>query len=126
MSPAEELRAAAARMRELAEKATPGPWWTHQTPAGTPAVRAGGSLSGSGRQVAYFRNIHAGQEGTRNAEYVAAWHPAVVLAVAELLDVFADQHAEAEAAHWQVEHHQTAALVPAVRAVARAFLGGTS
>lgn len=111
MTPAEELRAAAARMRELAEAAPQGPYWRYQTPAGIPALRASRSVHGSGTHVAYFKNVVTGNEGERAADYFAAWPPVVTLAVADLLD--------AEADLWVDETDATPAL-----AVARTFLGG--
>lgn len=81
---AELLREAAALMRERADSATTGPWkFPHRGFPGVVTSRAGNLWSSSGK----------GRCGQINhepdAEHIASWHPAVALAVADLLDQFA-------------------------------------
>lgn len=77
--PAEQLRAAAQRLRELAGAATPGPW-TY-----VPSSRGGWyvdpqTVASVGRKV--------------EAAYIAAMHPGVAQALAELLDAVAKDIAD--------------------------------
>ena len=70
---ADQLRAAATALRGLAEAATPGPW-----------ERAWGAVRGpEQRAIAAPRHDDAG--------YIAAVHPGVGRALADLLDSEADQ-----------------------------------
>lgn len=90
MSAVDELRAAAARMRALAEAATPRPWeaWS--------GASAGGGEYVSSRE--YTFGISPGLSGEtgfkiaqRDAQHIAAWNPVVALAVAEWLEATADR-----------------------------------
>lgn len=111
------LRETARRMRERAEGATSGPWefrarrgfqMMHDNPATI------GFTGGAG----YFVMLREGTWGTEgDMTYVASWHPAVALAVADWLHLVAglleqgfDENAETRAA----------------LAVARAYLGEDS
>lgn len=109
---ADELRQASGEMRRLAEAATPGPW-----DATVYGVRGTRKLA-----VAPW-DEHSGQPDMDNRLHIAAWHPAVALAVADSLIV--------AAAH--IESHECEAhceqggcdLVLAAQRTARAFLGTT-
>jgi hypothetical protein len=81
-TPADELRAAAARLRELATDATDGPWIPDD-----PNTRWGDDrdhqLVGGGKILATFDNDY---KGPLNATYAAAMHPGVGAALADWLD----------------------------------------
>lgn len=91
---ADLLRRAAALMRERAQAATPGPWHGN-----TPGARSYGGLVSnapptvadllSGRyaheQEGYGGTLIAESIKRQNAEHIASWHPAVAVAVADLL-----------------------------------------
>lgn len=94
---AAELRAAATRLRALAESATPGPWLVEDDswdgwqvimpPDGIPGVSI---VAG---------NIPQGDdEGECDSHYIAAMNPLVGLALADLLDDVAE-HAESNDAY---------------------------
>lgn len=81
------LRAAAAKMRERAEAATAPkhPWAVDMEEDDGVAVRA---RRGAGPTV--VTTIPLGYHERRaNAEHIASWHPAVALAVADLLEATA-------------------------------------
>lgn len=79
MTPAERLREAARVMRARAEAATPGgPRWETE-PDDTLPSRAYIFPADSGSAIA--------SAPVDDAEHIASWHPAVALAVAELLMV---------------------------------------
>lgn len=84
--PAAELRAAAQRLRTLAEAATPGPWTanceflTVDTPDGRALINV--LLSDTDTR-------EAAPQAETDAAYVAAMHPGVALALAALLDSYA-------------------------------------
>jgi len=73
---AEVLRRAAAQMRERAGSVERSPWNAD-----------GLSVLGDARKVASVHNA-----GPDVADYIASWHPAVALAVADWLDYTAAQH----------------------------------
>lgn len=74
---AETLRRAAALMRGRAEAAAAGPWRAIPARDGLPAIVAA---------AAVLADV---DESTADAEHIASWHPAVALAVADLLDYLA-------------------------------------
>lgn len=90
-APAEKLRAAAAIIRERAEKATPGPYV---------AKAVNDDLSALGLLVTEHQ-VHAGPDGAgwlyigdrpqdaADAEHIAMWSPGPALAVAALVDAAA-------------------------------------
>ena len=83
---AELLREAAALMRERAEAAEPGRWKTWgmtvmADPEGTSNVDDAICVAGAYTPSTSERRLHTG-----NANHIASWHPAVALAVADLLD----------------------------------------
>ena len=140
-TPAEDLRAAAAKLRELATAATPGPWRQHDTHLGQYGYTAT-VLSGEGNDTdlrAWLPSMSQEPwDEARNvwpdAAYIAAMHPGVGLALAELLEHHALHvdavhkaaanvwhEGEAERAEWVEKQISTPAL-----AVARAITGGSS
>lgn len=108
LSAAEELRTAAALMRDRARNATPGPWETDSDDCcvgSAPMNRPGDD---------YWVLMRPG--ATRgDLAHIASWHPAVALAVADWLE------AEASAADREYEGDPTYFL-PSVT-VARTYLG---
>lgn len=84
MNPAERLRAAAKRLREVAGAATPGPWefqpWsTYALPSGDCAESILlANASPDGEIVRELSNA--------DGDYIAMMHPPVALALADLLD----------------------------------------
>lgn len=86
---AETLRRAAAAMRRNANVAEPGRWklWgmtVMADPKGTSNVDDGIEVAYAKTPSTTDRLLHTG-----NAKHVASWHPAVALAVADLLDYLA-------------------------------------
>jgi hypothetical protein len=111
----EEIRRAAALMRERAQAATPGPW--RVGPEGSEGSYLLPSLGGI-RERSRFIGILNGRvqpEDGHNAAHVASWHPVVALAVADWLDGTADA-TESEPEHYPVDLQALA--------VARAYLAG--
>jgi hypothetical protein len=109
---ADLLRTAAKSMRERAQAATPGPWWTYHRPS-VEGVWASGRPGGAGRRVAYVPPYDTGA-----AAYIASWHPAAALAVADWLKEYADLYESSRHRHRPVfgDHEHAMAL-------ARAYLG---
>lgn len=106
MTASEELRAAAKRMRAVVGEATPGPWWIE--------------FDGNSRTIE--PDIHDDEGGAvlptnADAKHIAAWHPAVALAVADLLDRAAKLQEFADRDDYMLP------LGDAVLVVARRFLG---
>ncbi len=88
MSAAAELRTAADKLRELAEGATPGPWgWKPANPNKLGPLHDA-SLTGPSCHLTSGDDVWI-----RDAVYIAAMHPLVGLALADLLDDVAE-HAE--------------------------------
>jgi hypothetical protein len=102
---ADTLRAAAKLMRERAEAATPGPWWSDDSDQcwrlhGVHAVIPAAMFPGTDEvmipeQVMNHQILKAPKSGTPYAEYwpheadaaqITSWHPLVALAVAEWLE----------------------------------------
>lgn len=117
-TPAEGLRAAATRLRKLATDATPGPWvrplktrYKATVTGPLPEGERGGWLNGidpatgereqcTVAQIPIWSNgRHSRQRAGRDLEYIAAMHPAVGLALAELLDTAAEYVTEDAVAH---------------------------
>ena len=88
MTPAAECRTAASKLRELAQRATPGPWdWEPAIPSQLGAQHDAGLTSPSCR-------LTSGDDiWIRDAAYIAAMNPLVGVALAGLLDEVAG-HAE--------------------------------
>ena len=116
MTPADELRAAAEKLRSLTADATEGPW--HSEDLNT---RWGDDhdhhIVGGGKILATFSNDH---NGPLNADYAAAMHPGVGAALADWLDLAATEY-DPDADVQETDRSHDAAL-----AVARAINGGQS
>ena len=112
MTPAEELREAAGRMRERATaKPVPNTRWYLMSEGNEDHVLAPDpSMPGYPWDVA--RHVPSPEVGA----HVASWHPAVALAVADLLDGIADG--------WALVGAEFSMPLPL--AIARTFLGGAS
>jgi hypothetical protein len=136
-SPADELRAAATKLRETASKATPGPWhtvglpWNHETPY----VVAGHPDPHVGKFVAEVEQVFGDlDEDDRDHAPDAAWVALANPALAEPLAIVLEDAAELY--EWALERchpELREQLEPRVRvqvenelAVARALNGGQS
>lgn len=111
MTPAERLREAATRLREVAGDATPGPWFLDK--GGDTGVYTAPRPSPASQDIAWSHSPDV-------EAYIAAMHPPVALALADWLD------AEAGFMDRLGEHtSDPAVLTPtASLAVADAVLGG--
>jgi len=111
-----ECRAAASKLRELAQRATPGPWRLGRWLALVADRKHPDRMVGGGREWddAYGGCLVAESLMRPDREYCAAMHPLVGLAIADLLD----EVAEDEAAH--VAHS------PSALAIARLINRGAS
>ena len=81
---AETLRRAASLMRERAEAATPSPW--HTTTEGLTHPGWGTEVRSETATVVGDCCGYQGGANLADGEHIASWHPAVALAVADLLD----------------------------------------
>ena len=109
---AELLREAAAKMRERAEAATRGPWSRTE-------YQARWQIDNGNVPIAEVVGAFNRPEVRADAEYIASWHPAVALAVADWLEAIA-QRFPARLRDFEehlLDREQSAAL-----AVARAYL----
>lgn len=105
-TPADELRAAAEKLRALATAATPGPWRDHDTHLGQYGYAAT-VLSGEGNDTdlrAWLPSMsQTPWDETRNAwpdaAYIAAMHPGVGALVAAWLDSAAEDAEQIGADH---------------------------
>jgi hypothetical protein len=105
-TPADELRGAAEKLRSLATDATPGPWRQHDTHLGQYGYAAT-VLSGEGNDTdlrAWLPSMSQEPwDETRNvwpdAQYIAAMHPGVGAALAELLETAAEYVADDSPTH---------------------------
>jgi hypothetical protein len=105
MTAADELRAAAATIRKLADDATPGPWLrplntrykatvTGPLPEGERGAWLDGTDPTTGEREqctvamvpTWSNGRHSRQRGGRDLEYIAAMHPGVGVALARWLD----------------------------------------
>lgn len=133
MTPAEELKAAADKLRALAAAATAGPWRQHDTHLDlgghTATVLTDREDINDTELIAWVPTwSHEPWDEARNAwnnaVYVAAMHPGVGAALAELLERQAKQAAEVE--QYLGDQFQDGALDQDIHdalAVARALLG---
>lgn len=117
MTPAEELRAAAALMRERAEAATPGTW----SPAFVQfqdepyAAVLGPEGKAEEPQTWLMATGHGGASQESDADHAASWHPLVAQAVAEWLETEAHMaEARGNGAEGQTFH---------ALKIARAYIG---
>ena len=94
MTPAAELRAAASKLRELAQRATPGPWrlGSDRWAALVADRKHPDRMVGGGWEWddAYGGCLVAESLMRPDREYFAAMHPLVGAALADLLDSLAD------------------------------------
>lgn len=121
MTPAEELRAAAALMRDLANNATGGRWNRAGEEGGDPSQRHIWTTNGQPGDEEWVTAIGSGDPTMAdvdecNAAHVAAWDPTVTSEVAEWLECWA---LALDGQLSPSQHGTTHAL-----AVARAFMGG--
>ncbi|MEV1013714.1 hypothetical protein AB0I89_23475 [Micromonospora sp. NPDC049801] len=91
----ELLREAARLMRERANAATPSPW----TATSNRSIEAPAGCRG--RVVASVGAYECGWPSTADAQHIASWDPMSALAVADLLDTFAEYD-------WSDERHRAA------------------
>jgi hypothetical protein len=117
---AETLRRAAAQMRERAEAATPGPWhgFPPEAPPETQQVVWAGQATVA--EVSMPIPPEFGLDGLADRDHIASWHPAVALAVADWLDLMAEEYAP----YWSEPY--AAPFVPVIEKayqIARAYLG---
>lgn len=111
----EVLRRAASLMRERAEDATAGPWVSDE-PAQTWRAWDGNVKTAH----ADFRDCDdriAQVWANEDSQHIASWHPAVALAVADLLAILARRSISTD-----LEHAERDAAL----AIARAYLGESS
>jgi hypothetical protein len=105
---AEVLREAAALMRSRAEAASDGPWTNRRGPA---------------EHVIDDWDVPIATVDTReNRRYIASWHPAVALAVADWLKSEASAHS---GEFWTDTRSEACCRMEQALAVARAYLGTT-
>ncbi|MGS2641711.1 hypothetical protein [Streptosporangium sp. G12] len=88
MTPVEELRAAAAKLRETAGNATPGPWMSMDDGDRlvAPIVENDGTVSPFGMD-----NVVCEPMGGENAAWMALVHPGLAEPLAELMEESARQ-----------------------------------
>lgn len=98
MSAAAELRIAASKLRELAQRATPGPWRLGRWAALVADRKHPDRMVGGGWDDAYGGCLVAESMVRPDRAYVAAMHPLVGIALADLLDEVAG-HAESNDEH---------------------------
>ena len=84
-TPAQELTAAAGKLRTLATDATPGPWAASH-PEERWEVYRDSQIVGGGKPLAA---VNSEYNGAFNADWIAAMHPGVGAALAQLLDRWA-------------------------------------
>lgn len=95
---ADLLRRAAAKIRETAQGASPGPWSKHEAGDGTVSV--------VGPDVHFLAEVGAGvfPSVQRDAEHIATWSPDLAELVATLMDALASQYAAVQRLiDWQTE-----------------------
>jgi hypothetical protein len=111
---ADELRRAAALLRERAEAATPGPWFLDG--AGCSGIFTEARVSETSQDVAFVVNGWPDADATE--AYIAAMHPGVGSLLADLLEHLATDYENAEVDGRTLDH----ALMP----LARLILAGAS
>lgn len=127
LTPADVLRAAATKLRKLADDATPGPWrrplntrYRHHVDAALPEGERGNWIDGvdpttSERERATVATVpiwsngrHARPRGGRDLEYIAAMNPGVGSALADWLEEEAHRYEAAVTAAHNVFHDDPA------------------
>jgi hypothetical protein len=120
-SPSSVLRQAAKLMRERAEKSTGGPW---EPGGGTVDQAVSPYAEVISREVkcgTFCQGGTAVPPSEADAEHIASWHPAVALAVADVLE----GAARSVDFYAHVPECSLPGFVTAALAVARAYLGTT-
>ena len=125
MTPAAELRAAASKLRELAQRATPGPWrlGSDRWAALVADRKHPDRMVGGGWEWddAYGGCLVAESLMRPDREYIAAMNPLVGVALADLLDSLADD------AEQSIDDHAAYGAPPRDELVlARLINGGAS
>ncbi|GAA2803352.1 hypothetical protein [Streptomyces showdoensis] len=110
-SPADTLRAAADKLRELTPAASPGPWAMNQW---------GNVETARHEEIAEVWPLNSVPD--TNARYIAAMHPGVGTALAQLLGA-AVEHVEMDVMCCDHGAHQCPDFAGPALAVARAILG---
>lgn len=124
------VREAARLMRERAQAATPGPWSPDET--GTvcavadlrPGDGPGGKIlppDGPMEVAECYRNERRGERG-HNAAHIASWHPAVALAIADLLYAVAQREEWYQSGEPSADDPEDDEMALAL-GIARAYLG---
>lgn len=113
------LREAAAKMRERAEAATPGPWEARHGGYSWIALYDDEDSIPEGESLPSFEP--GGSATPADAEHIASWHPAVALAVADWLERAADEPWCCDECKFGPDHPENVAH--GALAVARAYLG---
>jgi hypothetical protein len=122
-----DLRRAAALMRERANRAAPGRWYPSDQPESMWDVESVSDAEPAGIAVA-AATAQTGACVQEDAEHIASWHPAVALAVADLLDAEAAR-VERDNAHLVSQHGEDGGgvvhVAPSAHCayLARAYLG---
>ena len=115
----QKLRDAAKVLREKAEAATPGPWEATDN-FGHDAGRA--YVIPSDPEIPTYVSAGGSPDEDRDADYIAAVHPLVGLALADWLDIGATN---AEKNGWQPGYLEALEHTPALR-IADLILGGAA
>lgn len=113
------IREAARLMRERAKAACPGPWFTNDQSARYGGIVAA-SCDGHPEDRGYGGHLIGESMSPVNKEYIASWHPAVALTVADWLDAQARDLASAEGKRGACD---SPGDVDMALRVARAYLG---
>lgn len=121
MTPVEELRAAAARIREVAQAASPGPWGVHVAETGIRGSAPYAWLVRLDGQGAIAERVYGGT--AEDLTHTALWNPVVAAAVADLLDVM-ERVAAFAAERGYPTNEQTAAALTVARAINGEVDGG--
>lgn len=83
-SPAQELRAAASKIREAFKYASPGPWMAYTDEVCTDWDPSSEAYQQINRDVDVAKRT-----GPGNAEHIALWHPGIAELVAEVIEAVA-------------------------------------
>ncbi len=90
------LRRAADKIRETAQRATPGPWWWDDA----------GDLASPGAKVVHQDGGGGFRDADRDGDHVALWAPDAALLVAKVLDqIAADMTAGPRYSAGEMEDH---------------------
>lgn len=132
MTPAEELRAAAVRIRKLAVGATPGPWDAHEEHHGVyrGEITVVRSVSEPRRRIVNVDQTFTNhEEREANVAHIAYWDPTVTILVASILDDQAEEweeHPETMQRFVAAPNGDDPSTASPVYLLARAINGGQS